>query len=183
TYATAGTYTATLTVTDNAGATASDTTIVTVQAAPTSSAVFADQVLHMQRLNSVTSSDSNSSDVTATFRDGNTTDRYLLQYKSGENYVLAMKLNRDALTATKVVLRVYVSSISSSRTLRIYPYQSNGTSVNTGYSVNYSTSSTGWKDIDVTSIAQRMNGYGWMKFRVTPTSSSLYVAEGAFQVQ
>ncbi|GLI38623.1 PKD domain-containing protein [Geobacter hydrogenophilus] len=184
TYTTAGTYTATLTVTDNAGATASDTVLVTVQAAPTSSSVFADQVLSMQRLSSVTSSDSNSSDVTANFRDGNTTDRYLLQSGSfGSNYVIAMKLNRDALTATKVVLRVYVSSISSSRTLRIYPYQSNGTSVNTGYSVSLSTSSTGWKDIDVTSIAQRMNGYGWMKFRVTTTSSSLYVAEGAFQVQ
>ncbi|EHP83918.1 PKD domain containing protein, partial [Geobacter metallireducens RCH3] len=184
TYATAGTYTVTLTVTDNAGASASATTIVTVQAAPTSSSVFADQVLSMQRLYSVTSSDSNSSDVTANFRDGNTTDRYLLQYgSSGSNYVIAMKLNRDALTATKVVLRVYVSSISSSRTLRIYPYQSNGTSVNTRYYTSYSTSSTGWKDIDVTSIAQQMNGYGWMKFRVTPTSNSLYVAEGAFQVQ
>ncbi len=183
TYATAGTYTVTLTVTDNAGASASATTVVTVQAAPTSSSVFADQVLSLQRLNSVTSSDSNSSDVTAKFSDGNLTDRYLLQNSSGNSYVIAMKLNRDALTATKVVLRVYVSSISYSRTLRVYPYQSNGTSVNTGYSVSYSTSTTGWKDIDVTSIAQRMNGYGWMKFRVTPTSSSLYVAEGAFQVQ
>ncbi|RNC69395.1 MAG: PKD domain-containing protein [Desulfuromonadales bacterium] len=184
TYTTAGTYTVTLTVTDNGGATAVDTAIVTVQAAPTSGAVFADQVLHMQRLSSVTSSDSSSTDVTATFRDGNTTDRYLLQSgSSGSNYVIAMKLNRDALTTTKVVLRVYVSSISSSRTLRIYPYQSNGTSVNTGYSVSYSTGTTGWKDIDVTSIAQRMNGYGWLKFRVTTTSSSLYVAEGAFQVQ
>lgn len=183
TYATAGTYTVTLTVTDNAGATASDTTIVTVQAAPTSSSVFADQVLHLRQLYSVTSSDSNSSDVTANFRDSNLTDRYLLQNSSRNSYVVAMRLNRDALTTTKVVLRVYVSSISSSRTLRIYPYQSGGTSVNTSYYVNYSVNSTGWKDIDVTSIAQRMNGYGWMKFRVTPTSSSLYVAEGAFQVQ
>ena len=183
TYATAGTYTVTLTVTDNAGASASDTTIVTVQAAPTSGSVFADQVLHLQRLRSVTSSDNSSSDVTAKFRDSNLTDRYLLQSSSGNSYVLAMKLNRDALTATKVVLRVYVSSISSSRTIRVYPYQSGGTSVNTSYSASLSTSSTGWKEIDVTSIAHRMNGYGWMKFRVTPTSSSLYVAEGDFQIQ
>ncbi|WP_306536000.1 hypothetical protein, partial [Geobacter sp.] len=65
----------------------------------------------------------------------------------------------------------------------VYPYQSGGTSVNTSYSASLSTSSTGWKEIDVTSIAHRMNGYGWMKFRVTPTSSSLYVAEGDFQIQ
>ena len=181
TYTAAGSYTVTLTVTDNAGATAVDTVIVTVTAAAAD--VYADQVQHMQRLSNVTSSDSGIADVTAKFRDGNLTDRYLLQNSSGNSYVLAMKLNRDALTASKVVLRLYVSSISASRTLRIYPYQSSGTAVNTGYYVNYSTSTTGWKDIDVTSIAQRMNGYGWMKFRITPTSSSLYVAEGAFQVQ
>ena len=181
TYAAAGAYTVTLTVTDNAGATASDTSVVTVQ--PASSSVFADQVLFMQRLSSTTSSDSSNTDLTAKLRDANLTDRYLLQYKSGENNVIAMKINRDALTAKKVVLRLYVSSISSSRTLRIYPYQSGGTSVNSSYYVNYSVSSTGWKDIDVTTIATRMNGYGWMKFRVTTTSSSLYVAEGAFQIQ
>lgn len=181
TYTAAGSYTVTLTVTDNAGATASDTAVVTVQ--PGSSSLFADQVLFMQRLSSTTSSDSSSSDLTAKFRDANLTDRYLIQYASGNNNVIAMKINRDALTASKVVLRLYVSSISSSRTLRIYPYQSGGTSVSSSYYVNYSVSSTGWKDIDVTSIATRMNGYGWMKFRVTSTSSSLYLAEGAFQIQ
>jgi len=180
-YAAAGSYTVTLTVTDNAGATASDTAIVTVQ--PATSSLFADQVLFMQRLSSTTSSDNNKTDLTTKFRDANLTDRYLMQYASGNNNVFAMKLNRDALTASKVVLRLYVSSISSSRTLRIYPYQSGGSSVNSSYYVNYPVSSTGWKDIDVTSIATRMNGYGWMKFRVTTTSSSLYVAEGAFQVQ
>lgn len=180
-YSAAGSYTVTLTVTDNTGASASDTAVVTVQ--PASSSVFADQVQQMTSLYSVTSSDSNSRDVTAIFRDANLTDRYLLQNSSRNSYVLAMKLNRDALTTSKVVLRLYVSSISSSRTLRIYPYKSDGSTVNTSYSVSFSTSSTGWKDIDVTSIATRMNGYGWMKFRVTPTSSSLYAAEGAFQVQ
>lgn len=181
TYSAAGSYTVTLTVTDNLGATASDTAIVTVQ--PASSSVFANQVLFMQRLSSTTSSDSSSTDLTAKFSDANLTDKYLVQYASGNNNVLAMKINRDALTASKVVLRLYVSSISSSRTLRIYPYQSGGTSVNSSYYVNYSVSSTGWKDIDVTTIATRMNGYGWMKFRVTTTSSSLYVAEGAFLIQ
>lgn len=181
TYTAAGSYTITLTVTDNLGASASDTAVVTVQ--PASSSVVADQVQQMTSLYSVTSSDSNSRDVTAIFRDANLSDRYLLQNSSRNSYVLAMKLNRDVLTASKVVLRLYVSSISSSRTLRIYPYKSDGSTVNTSYSVSFSTSSTGWKDIDVTSIATRMNGYGWMKFRVTPTSSSLYVAEGAFQVQ
>ena len=182
TYAAAGAYTVTLTVTDNAGATASDAAVVTVQ--PASSSVFADQVLFMQRLSSITSSDSSSTDLTSKFRDANLTDRNLLQYgSSGSNNVIAMKINRDALNASKVILKLYVSSISSSRTLRIYPYQSGGTSVNSSYYVNYSVSSTGWKDIDVTSIATRMNGFGWMKFRVTTTSSSLYVAEGSFQVQ
>ncbi len=181
TYAAAGIYTVTLIVTDNGEAMASDTAQVTVTdvAAP----VFADQVQFMQQLYSVTSSDRNSSDVTAKFRDSNLTDRYLLQNSSRNSYVIAMGLNRDALTASKVVLRVYVSSISSSRTLRIYPYKSDGTSVNSSYYVNYPVSTTGWKEIDVTSIAQRMNGYGWMKFRITTTSSSLYLGEGNFLVQ
>ncbi|WP_236685633.1 PKD domain-containing protein [Geobacter pickeringii] len=180
TYTAAGTYTVTLTVTDNVGATATDTALVTVQAQAGS--IFSDEVLYLQRLNSVTSSDSNSQNITTVFQDGNLTDRYLLQNTSGSSSVVSMKLNRDALGASKVILRLYVSSISSSRTIKVYPYQSNGTSVNTSYSASATTSTTGWVAIDVTSIAQRMNGYGWMKFRVT-TSGTLYAAEGAFQVQ
>lgn len=182
TYSVAGVYTVSLTVTDANGASSTDTAIITVQA-PTNTTVFADQGLALASLSSATSAEGSSkTDVTTKLKDNNLTD--LISVSRGTSYsVVAMKLNRDALTATKVTLRIYVSSISSTQSLRVYPYKSDGLNVDSTVSASASATVKGWVDIDVTSIAQKMNGYGWMKFRVANTTSSMSISEGSFILQ
>lgn len=187
TYTTVGTYTVTLTVTDNSGATSADTCIVTVQATPVSSTVAASEGLRITGLSSVTGAESGGSKTTITsqLNDTNLTTGYSVgsssSYRSTTYNVLSVKAAKDALTTSKVVLRIYVSSISNSQTVRIYPYKSDQSNVDSTSPLSFSISGTGWKDLDVTSIASKMNSFGWMKFRVTGGTFS--ISESNFTIQ
>jgi PKD repeat protein len=193
TYTTSGTYTVTLTVTDNMGATGTDTAIITVQSAPVTTSVYADQVVWIQNLRNATSSDSSGSttDITSRFKDNILTDTFTIYNKSnksgwsGSYKVIAMKLNKDANSYSQVMISLYVKSLynNSSQNVRIYPYNSNGNSINTSYSSSYTINTTGWSQIDLTSLASRMKGFGWMKFRITCTTTSFDVSEGNFIVK
>lgn len=186
TYTTTGTYTVTLTVTDNKGATGTDTAVITVQA---QTSVYADQVLWIQNLSSTTNSDSSVSssyrtDITTRFKDNILTDTFTIYNKSPYK-VIAMKLNKDPGLYSQVIVRLYVKALynNSPQTVKIYPYKSDGNSINTSYSSSYTINTTGWTQIDLTTLASRMKGFGWMKFRITCTSTSLDAAEGNFIVK
>lgn len=185
-YQIAGIYTVTLTVTDNGGATATDTAVITVEAVPEPVAVYADQVLWIQKLKSVSYSDNagSKSDVTAKFRDNYLGDSFTIENKPDENKVIAMRLNKDSALYAGISLSLYVKSLNDgkSQTVKIYPYKSDGISIDTVSSVSFTISSPGWTEIDVTAIAPKLKGFGWMKFRITCTTSRLHVSEGKFSV-
>ena len=183
-YATAGTYTVRLTVTDNAGASAPDTAIITVQPAPPPAvSVIANKVLSIMGLKSTAARDSSGSRtiITQNFRNNNLTEKYAVESSSGSSKVVSMKLNTEASSLTKISIRLYVSSLggSGSRTIRIYPYR-DSSEPDMNASVTATITSAGWKEIDVTPLKSRMSGFGWMKFRITTSSSLLYLSEGNF---
>lgn len=95
---------------------------------------------------------------------------------SSDKYVWVRLNNTDAkdYKAIKLELRFRWYSSDSSGNILVYPYQSNGSSINTSGVVNYKMTNlnTNWvtHTIDVTTAAKTMNNFGWMKFRVKPGS-------------
>jgi len=87
-----------------------------------------------------------------------------------------VRVNQDAKNATKVVLNIRASwrDRDDKGNFLIYPYQSNGTSINTSGVVNYSISRPSYNgnftnySIDVTAAAHTMDNFGFMKFRIKP---------------
>ncbi|MHB9010400.1 MAG: cytochrome c3 family protein, partial [Carboxydocellales bacterium] len=87
-----------------------------------------------------------------------------------------VRIANDAKDDTKVVLNVRASwrDQDSAGNLLIYPYQSNGTSINTTGVVNYKITNPAYNgnfttySIDVTAAAHTMDGFGFMKFRIKP---------------
>lgn len=156
-----------------------------------------DQALYVQRLSSTTTADGSGSksDVTNAMKDGNLTTAYTLQTSSGDSRVLGLKVNQDASKFSKVYVRVYTASTyvydkkskyydksKYESTIRIYPYKTDGVTVNTAVYVSVTRSSSGWNEIDVTTVAAAMKGFGWQKFRVVATGNSFKVSEGAVRL-
>jgi hypothetical protein len=140
-------------------------------------------VLSITGLKSTAARDSSGSRtiITQNFRNNNLTEKYAVESSSGSSKVVSMKLNTEASSLTKISIRLYVSSLggSGSRTIRIYPYR-DSSEPDMNASVTATITSAGWKEIDVTPLKSRMSGFGWMKFRITTSSSLLYLSEGNF---
>lgn len=139
-----------------------------------------DQGIWISKLSGYANADNSGvgSDITGNLKDGNLSTAYdVSRLTSGDNRVVAVKVNKEALGLTKVSLRFYVTNITGSPDgARIYAYQSDANSLNTSY-MSYSVSSTGWKEVDVTTLASRMNGFGWMKFRLVSADQQFKVSE------
>ncbi len=89
-----------------------------------------------------------------------------------------VRISQEATNATQVVLNIRASwrDQDSKGNLLIYPYQSNGTSINTSGVVNYQINNPSYNgnfttySIDVTAAAHKMDGFGFIKFRIKPGS-------------
>lgn len=180
TYTEPGTYNVYLGVSDGS-ARMNDYLKVTVLPTRTAT-LFADQALQVTGLTSATGNDTaTAKDITPLMRDGNLAETTITVSKSKtSNNVLATKIAKEALDYQQVTLRLYVSSLPAAQTIRIYPYKSDGTAVETLYSVSATVSTTGWVNIDVSSLAARMYSFGWMKFRIVNTTTTLTVSEADF---
>jgi hypothetical protein len=136
---------------------------------------------HINNLYSRTSSDYNGqkTDITLALGDELTDVGYNVVNRSGATSVVTVKLDKDARLFTNIKIKAYVTKPSTSTTARVYTYSSNGYSVSSYYK-DFIISSTGWQEWDVTSLAYRMNGYGWCAFRITAGSATFPVYEVRF---
>ena len=99
-----------------------------------------------------------------------------VQENSSSDRWIFVRLNQDAKNATKVVLNIRASwrEQDDRGNILIYPYQANGTSINTSGVINYSISKPSYNgnfttySIDVTAAARTMDNFGFMKFRIKP---------------
>jgi PKD repeat protein len=188
TYIKNGQYVVKLTVTDNLGAKGIDYAAVYVTTATVTTAEYPyDAATYVQKLAATTGADSAGSrtDVTAAMKDNKTTTYYeISNVKTNNGYkVIGLKANKDATAYNKVVLRLYVNGYTSGGdSARVYAYNSNGDSVNTTAYNTFSVASTGWQLWDVTNIAAKMNGFGWMKFRLVSAKTYYRISEARIQL-
>lgn len=132
---------------------------------------------------------SSTTDVLSKLTDNsNSTYSTVKENGSSDQYIF-VQVNKDAKDYTKVELKMsvrYYIRYYNGTNLTVYPYNSDGTSINTGsaYIVDgparSSSSSFITETIDVTKAAQAMSGFGWMKFRIKPDpgrSASVYIAD------
>ncbi len=157
----------------------------TLSASPVTTTVNPDSARYASGNNGDSSSDPSSTTNVLTQLTDNSNSTYSTVQENGssDQYVF-VNLNKDAKDYTKVELKMSVRYYNSTN-LTIYPY-STSTSVNTNsaYTVDgpnrSSSSSFITETIDVTKVAQAMNGFGWMKFRIKPdpaySSKSVYIA-------
>lgn len=104
------------------------------------------------------------------------------EYTLTNSQAIALRFDQDAGSQSQVVLRFYVKHLSvPDTTVRIYPYLSGADDVNTGAYMDYAINSNGWVDLDVSSIADTMAGYGWMKFRITAIHDSAGIPEAGLK--
>ncbi len=152
---------------------------------PVATTVNPDEAKYASTGNGDTSADPYSTtDVLARLTDNSdTTYSSVREYGTSDQYVIIKGLS-DSKDYTKVELKVRVQYRGTTN-LAIYPYNSNGTSINTNTSYivdgpSRSSSSTWYTEtIDVTKAAQSMQGFGWMKFRLKPDASrsaTMYIA-------
>ncbi|AVX31293.1 Cytochrome c3 [Carboxydocella thermautotrophica] len=101
---------------------------------------------------------------------------------SNSDQWLYVRLLEDAKNYTAIKLQVRASwkSTDSAGSIVIYPYKSDGKSINTTSAVTYKITNPAAKGtyadyvIDVTSAASTMQNFGWMKFRIKTGSDGTY---------
>lgn len=122
-------------------------------------------------------------DITSKFHDSIEYGGYEVVNTSNLVKALNVKLAKDASDTSKVTLGLYVIEPASPQaTIRIYPYQLDGVTVDASTWKDFNVNALGWVQCDVTSLATRMSGFTWMKFRVSVTNGPLFLSEGAFDI-
>jgi hypothetical protein len=111
---------------------------------------------------------------------GGSYDVTVLEKGNDDEWIYVRLNNYDAKNYASVKLMIRASwkySISTGD-LWIYPYKSDGLNIDPGarvtYNINNPSNNGNFTNytIDVTSAARKMDGYGWLKFRIKPGSLS-----------
>jgi PKD repeat protein len=117
-------------------------------------------------------------DATADMKDGLFTTEYVVNKSQGAYDILSFRAEVDSTELSTMMLSTYVSSLGGD-TARVYAYNADADSANASIYVEY-TLTTGWNDLDVTSLLPLMDGFGFVKFRLTITRNSTGIAEAYF---
>lgn len=187
TYDYPGLYTATLSVTDNKGSAATDIAIVTVKPGSNSNRVYADEVLWID-LQNITDPDDMGivNDITTKFIDARTSSHFDIANQSNNSAaVISMKVIMEPGIISQAVVRLQIRDLpkNSMQNIRIYPYNYDGKTIIPGSSSDFYINSNGFVDLDVTPLTYIMDGYGWVKFRITSTSGRIWISKGYFTLR
>ena len=90
-------------------------------------------------------------------------------FEDGNNdYAQCYSIDEEAAYYSKVELRVYLETLDvTPYDWRVYVYQSDATSIDSGFFVDGSSSAAGeWIDIDISSIIHQLDNEGFMKVRL-----------------
>nr|WP_246545742.1 PKD domain-containing protein [Pelotalea chapellei] len=122
-------------------------------------------------------------DITSKFHDTIESDGYQVSHTTAGDKALSIRLEKDASLTSKVTLSLYVMEPPVTPTIiRIYPYLLDGETVDTSVWKDFPVNTAGYVQCDVTSIAVRMAGFTWMKYRVTAFGAPLMLSEGFFDI-
>lgn len=126
------------------------------------------QVIFSPGLKYVTSSEINATDATAILKDGMLDQTKRVQ-KGKKGYdILSFRSNLNAAKINSYYLNIYVNSLyaDAPQTATIYAYNPDGLTVQTSKMISF-TIYSGWNNLDLTPILHSMDGFGFVKFRLT----------------
>ncbi len=83
---------------------------------------------------------------------------------------------------SQAVIRLQIRDLpkNSPQNIRIYAYNYDGKTIMTGSYLDFYINGNGFVDLDVTPLTHIMDGYGWMKFRITSTLGRVRLYNGYF---
>jgi hypothetical protein len=151
------------------------TTNTAPTSSPTSTVLNPDVAKYGEKIDADRDYDRNiKSDVTTKLSDNNDSSDVEIREDGSNDKWVYVKVNKEAgdYSAIKIKVRYRWDEDDSYGNLLFYPYKSDGTNINTGSVVDYKISSPRdywkWAEVDVTSAAHTMDGFGWIKFRIKP---------------
>ncbi len=133
-------------------------------------------------LKSATTKESYSLDVTATMKDGILDIAgYQAALNSGKYNILSFRSDAEASELSTVILNLYVRSLYKGTPMkaRIYAYSADGTSVQSTKYLDF-TLYAGWNSLNLAPLLHLMDGFGFVKFRVTSVKNWFEISEAYF---
>lgn len=141
------------------------------------------QVVYSTGLRAETAQETTSSDVTSLMKDGFTDQTRRVQYSKNRFSVLTLSSPGDASRLSSYILKLYVSGLyeGTQQTIHAYAYNRDG-QLQAMSPTTYSITS-GWNELDLTSVIHMMDSYGFIKIRISVPQNWVDIAEIAATAQ
>ncbi|MFO7560975.1 MAG: PKD domain-containing protein, partial [Desulfobacterales bacterium] len=92
--------------------------------------------------------------------------------------VLNFESNTSPQEFTFLNLRLYVTYLEGgSQTVTVYSYNADGSTINTSFSMDFTLSSLGWNDLDISGLLSVMEGFDFIKIRIVALDGQIVISE------